>query len=133
MVHKLQEIKATWVELGCADFDIGVGIHSGKAVVGSVGSPQRLDFTAIGDTVNTAARIEAANKDFGTQILISAATYAALPEEQRSRLGCADQPTATTVKGKQEELLLYPVEILEAGDANDDCPPTDGTRPAVAS
>jgi len=83
-----------------------------------VGSPQRLDFTAIGDTVNTAARIEAENKALRTQILISAATYDALPEEERLRLGCASLATAITVKGKQEELHLYPVEVVDADDLN---------------
>lgn len=113
MLRRVRSLAETWAELGCDDFQIGIGIHTGRAVVGSVGSPGRVDYTAIGDTVNAAARIETENKAFGTQILISSATHAALPEEERQRLGCAATPTATTVKGKQEELFLYPVELKD--------------------
>jgi len=54
-----------------------IGVHSGPAVVGNVGGSARFDYTAIGDTVNTAARLESANKHLGTRLCISAATAAA--------------------------------------------------------
>ena len=107
VVRRVHAMAERWRELDAVDFRIGVGIHTGKVVVGTVGSPHRLDYTAIGDTVNTAARLESANKELHTEVLISQATFEALPENERQRIANLGPPRTLSVKGKQETLQVY--------------------------
>lgn len=60
-------------------FPIGIGVHYGEAVIGTLGSSSKERLTAIGDTVNVASRIEAANKEAGTRLLISRKLYEQSP------------------------------------------------------
>mgnify|MGYP000863707647 CR=1 FL=1 len=71
MVRAQEGIKARLAATGRPAFDIGVGLHVGEAVVGTVGSEKRLDYTAIGDTVNLASRVEGLTKDFKVRICVT--------------------------------------------------------------
>ena len=113
-VHARQE---HWERLGAPRFRIGVGIHTGPAIVGTVGSPNRLDYSAIGDTVNTGARIESANKELGTEILISAQTLAQCAPAGDALDQLIGPPRDLTVKGKIEPLVVHEVS-LEVSPAN---------------
>jgi adenylate cyclase len=111
MVQAVHEGRETWAKLGNPGMRIGVGVHTGKVVVGAIGSPGRLDYTAIGDTVNAASRIESENKPQGTEVLLSAATCCLLSAEERVTVGVEPTPRDVKVKGKEEKLLLHAVQV----------------------
>ena len=100
MVDELMAFRSELGEAG-SHFDVGIGLHSGPAVVGLIGSSQRLDYTAIGDTVNLASRIEGQTKGVA-RILVSQAT----------RELCGDQfefidHGVHHVKGREQGVRLF--------------------------
>jgi len=95
---------ARWeAKLGVA-IRCGVGINSGEAIVGSLGSKQRNEYTAIGDPVNLAARLESVTKDYRVPIIVSEHTY----EYVKGRFPTKELDTVT-VKGKSQPVKIYGV------------------------
>ena len=82
---------------------VGIGVNSGRVLVGTVGGGGRLDFTVIGDAVNTAARVEAATRDTGDDVLVTEVTLNLLSND---RDGWEERP-AVPLKGKSQHVRLY--------------------------
>jgi adenylate cyclase len=74
MVHALGRFNAGRVGRGLEPIEIGIGLATGEVLAGSVGPTKRMEYTAIGDNVNLAARLESANKYYGTAVLLAAST-----------------------------------------------------------
>ena len=102
MIGALSRVNAELADEELEPIQIGVGINSGSAVIGSVGTSGRTSYTAVGDTVNVSARIESLTKETGFPLLLSASTYDALTSKPDAvRL----EPMA--IKGKTQPIDVY--------------------------
>lgn len=107
MLEGVDRLKPYMEAMYGQSFDVGIGLHYGEAVIGSLGTGKAEKLTAIGDTVNIASRIEAANKESGTRLLISEELYARTKDE----IVVADF-IRTKLRGTNERKTLYEVKAL---------------------
>ncbi|MSO71471.1 MAG: hypothetical protein EXQ88_05605 [Alphaproteobacteria bacterium] len=107
MLEGVDRLKPYMEAMYGQSFDVGIGLHYGEAVIGSLGTGKAEKLTAIGDTVNVASRIEAANKDSGTRLLISEELHARIKDE----IVVADF-IRTKLRGTSERKTLYEVKAL---------------------
>ena len=110
---ELNKLNERRIGRGQGPIKIGVGIHCGEAVAGTIGSKSRLEYTIIGDTVNQASRLEASTKAFGADLLISDETVQKVKDHYM-----IEYAGAAEVKGKAEPLKMYRVRgfIDEKGE-----------------
>ncbi len=114
MIRELERLCRKWESEGRKSFRIGIGVHTGHAVFGNLGSEERFSYTCIGDAVNIASRIEGINKKHGTAILISEDTY-----ERVKNSVVAESKGQNEIRGRKGT-----VELFELIDVRERVQPT---------
>ena len=115
MREKLDELNSRWDESelsrywsnhGIEKITARTGVHTGSIIAGNIGSERMLQYSAIGDVVNVASRLEQANKEFGTDIAFSKEIYTALTKDLNSK---AKSQGAISLKGREGETQVYSI------------------------
>ena len=102
MRERLKKLNAKLEKRGLPRLAHGIGIHSGAVLAGNIGSEERMSYALVGDTVNTASRIEGLTKVHETDIIVSQTTLSLLTGQYRT-----EQMPPVRVKGKQQEIIVY--------------------------
>ena len=103
MMERVREMQKKWESEGKPHLDIGIGLNTGVASVGNMGSVLRYGYTALGDTVNLSSRLEGLNKDYGTHILVNETTYSAAKDDGF----VFRELDLIRVKGKLQPVAIY--------------------------
>lgn len=103
MMKRVRELQKKWATEGKPALDIGIGLNSGVASVGNMGSELRYGYTALGDAVNLASRLEGLNKEYGTHIIVNESTYAAAKDSGF----VFRELDLIRVKGKLQPVTIY--------------------------
>jgi adenylate cyclase len=122
MIARLKEMQLKWKAEGKPVLDIGIGLCTGVASVGNMGSDLQYGYTALGDTVNLSSRLEGLNKEYATHILLSDTTYNAVQDP----LLVFRELDLIRVKGKLQPVTLY--ELVAARGTPEGDAPGLGTR-----
>lgn len=113
MQEKLKELREKWRKLKRPEIKMRIGINTGRVIIGNMGSKVKFNYTVVGDDVNLASRLEGANKEYGTSIMIGEATYNKVKDKFIVR-----ELDLLVVKGKTEPVRVY--ELI--GLVNDNLP-----------
>lgn len=113
MLMELKDYNLKFEKPGTDALRVGIGVHTGKLRLGTIGERDRMDGTVIGDSVNLAARLEGLTKFYRVQVLISGATYSQLENKQNFTTRKIDK---VIVKGKAEPVVIH--EVLGAGETS---------------
>ncbi len=109
MIEKLRDIQKRWSADKRDFFQIGIGINTGKVIVGNLGSEQLFDYTVIGDEVNLGARLEGANKQYGTTIILSESTYSLVKDKAHVR-----ELDLVRVVGKKNPIRIFELRSMNS-------------------
>lgn len=104
MLKTVERLQDKWIFEGKPKIEIGIGINTGEAFVGNIGSEKRLEYTVIGDTVNLASRIESYNKVYRTNFLISSTTYSYV-----CTMADVIKISEVQIRGKAKKMDIYEV------------------------
>jgi adenylate cyclase len=126
MMAKIREMQVKWESEGKPRLDIGIGLNTGVASVGNMGSSLRYGYTALGDSVNLSSRLEGLNKDYGTHILVNETTYLAAKD---SRF-IFRELDLIRVKGKLQPVVIYELFSSAPGSSPGDQARLDRFREA---
>lgn len=121
MKAKVEELRPQWEARGFPYIDIGIGINTGDAVVGNIGSPRKMEFGVIGDSINVASRLEGLTKQYGGALLISGRTRELIGD----RFDCTFLEEVK-VKGRAQPVAIYRVDG-EVSDTARAAAPEDAT------
>lgn len=116
-IAALERLNRGWAEAGMPTFRMRIGVNTGRVLVGSIGAPDRLNYTALGDPVNLAARLESLNREYGTAIMIGAQTYDLVKYDVAAR-----RLDDVRVKGKTERVPVFELLELTVGERPERAP-----------
>jgi adenylate cyclase len=105
MRQRLHTVNQGLIKSGYPPLAHGIGIHTGEVVAANIGSPDRLSYALVGDSVNLASRLQGLSKDFGREIIVSAATKKLISDS----LPWVELP-ATEIKGKTETIKIFSLD-----------------------
>ena len=108
MTKKLAELQEKWKKEGMPRIDIGIGLNTGDAVIGNMGSYDRFDYTAMGDSINLGSRLEGLTKQYGVKIIISETTHEKVKDEFSAR-----KLDLVSVKGREKPIFIYELVCMK--------------------
>jgi adenylate cyclase len=115
MRTRLAQLNTRRLARGADEIKIGMGLNSGEAVAGNIGSPSRMEYTVIGDAVNTASRVESLTKEYETDLLVSSSTVALV-----RTLGLRfSSPIKAAAKGKAGGILVHKCEEADMNSSSE--------------